>query len=131
MDGDGQGRRRRRRGAKRRRVVQFRLDDGEYAELEDAAVREGLSRGAYAANAALAAARGEAGPQIAPLREALRELMRASEQVRRIGVNLNQTVAALHSTGEEPLTLRLYAAACMRLVARLDEAAGAVLRKLP
>ncbi|MEU7889879.1 hypothetical protein AB0B54_30630 [Microbispora bryophytorum] len=131
MEGDEQGRRRRRRGPKRRRVVQFSLDDGEYAELEEAAARDGLSRGAYAANAALAAARGQTGPQVAALREALRELMRASEQVRKIGVNLNQTVAALHSTGEEPPTLRLYAAACMRFVTRLDEAAHAVLKKIP
>ncbi|MFG1866208.1 hypothetical protein [Microbispora bryophytorum] len=57
MDGDGQGRRRRRRGPKRRHVVQFSLDDGEYAELEEAAARDGLSRGAYAANAALTGAR--------------------------------------------------------------------------
>ncbi|MFC0862278.1 hypothetical protein ACFHYQ_08215 [Sphaerimonospora cavernae] len=41
MDGDRQGRRRRRRGAKRRHVVQFSLDDGEYADLEETAVREG------------------------------------------------------------------------------------------
>ena len=131
MDGDGQRRRRRRRGPKRAHVVQFSLDDGEYAELEEAAARDGLARGAYAANAVLTAARGQAGPQVPALREALRELMRASEQVRKIGVNLNQTVAALHATGEEPPTLRLYAAACMRFVARLDEAAHTVLKKIP
>ncbi|MGI5157277.1 hypothetical protein [Microbispora sp. CA-102843] len=68
MEGNGQGRRRRRRGPKRRRVVQFSLDDGEYAELEEAAARDGLSRGAYAADAALAAARGQGGPQVPVLR---------------------------------------------------------------
>lgn len=48
--------------------------------------RAGLAKGAYAAEAALAAARGTVTEPDAPFREALTELITASGLVRRIGV---------------------------------------------
>ena len=61
--------RRSRQLAPRGRTVRFGLSDEEFAELEAAAARAGQARGAFAAEAALAAARGEtilaAGDQLA------------------------------------------------------------------
>src|SRR6266446_793183 len=80
--------RRSRQQARRLRRVEFSLTDDEYAELSGAAARRGLARGAYAAEAALAAARGAAPPADSALRELLGEFLRAAGLVRRIGVNL-------------------------------------------
>lgn len=123
-------RRRERQRQARSRVVKFVLTDEEYAVLGQAAERLGLAHGAYAAEAALAAARRVNPPMPDPLREALVELMRASNQVRRIGINLNQAVAALNSTGEVAGNLVPYAAACVRAVRRLDEIAESVRRRI-
>ncbi|MEW9533624.1 hypothetical protein [Microbispora sp. NPDC049125] len=107
-------------------VVKFVLTEEEYADFRTAAQRLGLAHGAYAAEAALAAARAANPPMPDPMREALIELMHASGQVRRIGVNLNQAVAALNATGVDPGNLLPYAAACLRAVQRLDGIAEAV-----
>jgi hypothetical protein len=111
-------------------VVKFVLTEQEYADFRAAAERLGLAQGAYAAEAALAAARMANPPMPDPLREALIELMQASSQVRRIGVNLNQAVAALNATGTDPGNLLPYAAACLRAVQRLDGMAEAVRRRI-
>ena len=50
--------RRSRVASRRGRRVEFTLTDGEFADLNTAAQLAGLSRGAYAAQAALAVARG-------------------------------------------------------------------------
>src|ERR1022692_100758 len=86
-------RRRSRQAEPRPRLVKFFVTDQELAELDDAAGRTGLARGAFAAEAALAAARGTHHRAGSPLREALVELMSAAGLVRRIGTNLNQAVA--------------------------------------
>lgn len=65
--------------------------------MASAAAGERLALGAYAAQAVLSAARGSVQPQYALLREALATVMHAAGQARRIGVNLNQAVAALNS----------------------------------
>src|ERR1022692_3081597 len=99
--GHGGGRpagRRSRHPAGRVRRVEFTLTDEEFGDLDTAAARAGLARGAYAAQAALATARGSGGQTSAPLREALAELIRSAGLVRRIGVNLNQAVAKLNAT---------------------------------
>jgi len=80
--------------------VRFALTDGEYAEVSAAARQAGLARGAYAAEAALAIARGEIATPDAPLAAAVHALDRAALGVRRIGVNLNQAVAKLNATGQ-------------------------------
>ena len=87
-------------------MVKFFLTDQELAELSDAASHAGLAKGAFAAESALAAARGSANPAGSPLRDALVELMRATGLVRRIGVNLNQAVARLNWNQRSGLTER-------------------------
>ena len=82
------------------RTVRFALTDDEYAEVSAAARQAGLARGAYAAEATLAVARGEVATPDAPLRGRLHALDRAALLVRRIGVNLNQAVAKLNATGQ-------------------------------
>ena len=96
----GQAGRRSRQPTPRLHLVKFFLTDEELAELSDAASRAGLAKGAFAAEAALAVARGSAEPVGSLLRDALIELMRATGLVRRIGVNLNQAVARLNATGQ-------------------------------
>jgi hypothetical protein len=110
--------------------VRFDLTDAEFAELEQAASRAGLAKGAYAAEAALAAARGRVTAPGEPLREALAELITAANLARRIGVLLNQAVARLNATGQRPGELDRCAQACLRRVQRLDAAADQVRRAL-
>jgi hypothetical protein len=51
-------------------------------------------------------------------------------QVNRIGVNLNQAVAALHSTGQLPHALLAYAAAADRILDKVDDLADRLHRAL-
>ena len=116
--------RRSRQSAPRGRTVRFGLSDGEFAELEEAAARAGQARGAFAAEAALAAARGTITVAADDgLRDVLAELIRAAGLVRRIGVNLNQAVARLNATGQASGDLVPYAAECLRRAERLDAVA--------
>jgi hypothetical protein len=115
---------------RRARSVRFDLAQDEYEDLTEAANRAGMARGAYAARAALAAARGVPGPGGEPMREALRELVRAAGLVRRIGVNLNQAVAKLNATGQLSGDLLPYARESLRRADSLDRAAEAVRRRL-
>jgi hypothetical protein len=96
----GSVRRRSRQAVSRPRVVQFSLTEEEFDEVSRAAERAGLARGAFAAEAALASARGSQASMLSPLREALVELMAAAGLVRRVGTNLNQAVAKLNATGQ-------------------------------
>ncbi len=123
-----QPRRRTRHQERRGRTVRFALTDAEYAEVSAAAREAGLARGAYAAEAALAVARGEIATPDAPLRDAFHALDRAALLVRRIGVNLNQAVAKLNATGQWSGDLPRCAEESVRRAARL-EAAGEDLRK--
>ena len=124
------GRCSRERGRRPRRV-EFTLTDDEFAELEAAAGLARLSRGAYAAQAALAVARGGANGAGVPMREALMELMAAAGLVRRIGTNLNQAVARLNATGQRGEDLLPAAQFCVQMIRRLDEAAEQVRRNVP
>ncbi|RAY15012.1 hypothetical protein DPM19_09685 [Actinomadura craniellae] len=110
--------------------MRFVLSVQEYEVVTAAAEREGLANGAYAAQVVLAAARGEERSEHAVLRDLLGAVVRASGQVRRIGVNLNQAVAALNS-GELSSALRWYADAAYRSVQKLDEVADEVRLRLP
>lgn len=123
-------RRRPRQETPRPRTVRFDLTEDEFAELEKAAGRAGLAKGAYAAEAAMAAARGGVTAPGEPFREALGELVTASGLVRRIGVLLNQAVAKLNATGQRPGELDPCAQACLRRVERLDAAAEQVRKAL-
>ncbi len=123
--------RRVRQPAKRLRRVEFALTEEEFSELDAAAARAGLARGACAAQAALAAARGGSDRAGIPLREALAELIRCAGLVRRVGVNLNQAVAKLNATGERSGDLLPYAAESIRRARRLDAAAEELRKRLP
>jgi hypothetical protein len=111
--------------------VEFSLTGEEFSELGDAAAQAGLSRGAYPAEAALAAARGGPGRVGVPLREALVELMSAAGLVRRVSTNLNQAVARLNATGQRGKDLIPATQFCMRVIRRLDEAAEHLRRSIP
>lgn len=114
------------------RTVRFDLTEDEFADLDAAAARAGLAWGAYAAEAALSAARGTAAVAGGDgLRDVLAELLRAAGLVRRIGVNLNQAVARLNATGQPPGDLVLYAAESMRRSRSLDTVAEQVRNTLP
>ena len=121
--GEAQGSRRPRQQAKRSRRVGFSLTGEEYALLEAAAGRAGRATAAYAAEAALMAAQGRSMEQDTLLHELLRELIRASGLVRRIGVNLNQAVAKLNATGQRSGDLAPYAAESFRRAERVDAVA--------
>jgi hypothetical protein len=110
--------------------VEFSLTDDEFDDLDAAAARAGLATGAYAAEAALSVARGVTCRTDNPFREALGEFIRAAGLVRRIGVNLNQSVAKLNATGQRSGDLLPYAAACLRRAERLDAAAEEIRRRL-
>ena len=128
----GAGPRRRSRQAEPRpRLVKFFLTDGELAELDDAAKRAGLARGAFAAEAALAAARGRASRAGSPFREALVEVMGAAGLVRRVGTKLNQAVAILNASGQRGEDLLPAAHFCVRVLRRLDETAEQLRRNVP
>ena len=122
--------RRSRHPARRPRRVEFSLSDEEFGELGAAAARAGLARGAYAAEAALAVARGVTSPADSPLREALGEFVRAAGLIRRIGVNINQAVAKLNATGQRSGDLVPCAAECARRAERLDIAAEEIRKRL-
>jgi hypothetical protein len=119
--------RRSRQPAPRRRTVRFALTDAEFTDLEMAAARAGVAKGAYAAEATLAVARGTtaAAPDDG-LRDALAELIRAAGLVRRIGINLNQAVTKLNTTGQRSDDLVPYAAESIRRARRLDDIAEQV-----
>ena len=110
--------------------MEFSLTDEEFGELGAAASRAGLARGAYAAEAALSAARGVTFPVDSPFREAPGEFIRAAGLVRRIGVNLNQAVAKLNATGQRSGDLLPYAAESLRRAEQLDAAAEEIPKRL-
>ena len=124
-------RRRSRQAVSRSRVVQFSLTEDEFAEVSRAAERSGMARGAFAAEAALASARGAEAKVWSPLREALVEVIAAAGLVRRAGTNLNQAVAKLNATGQRVDDLLPAAQFCARVIRRLDETAEQLRRSVP
>jgi hypothetical protein len=118
------GRDRRHATPARPHAVLVRCTAEEYRALVDAAKASGLTPTGYAAEAAIAAARGGLPPAASPEREALFELMTARPQVRRFGNNVNQAVRELHLSGELPAWLQAAVALTARAVERLDAAAA-------
>ena len=127
----GSARRRSRQAASRPRVVQFSLTEEEFEEVSRAAERSSMARGAFAAEAALASARGGEPRVSSSLREALAELIVAAGLVRRAGTNLNQAVAKLNATGQRGEDLLPAAQFCARVIRRLDETAEQLRRAVP
>jgi hypothetical protein len=102
----GRGRRRRQRNGQTERVSP-RFTPADRSEVDAAAASAGMSTSRFCAEAALAAARGTPMHLSAAVdREALARLQRqlfvARTEVARFGVNVNQAVAALNSTGVAP-----------------------------
>ena len=116
-------RRRQREAVPRARMMRFSLTEDEHAEVRAAAGRAGRARAAFAAEATLAAARGTVLTPDTALDNALGDsdrLDHAAEQVRKVGVNLNQAVKALNSTGQSPADLPRLAEQAMRRAAQVD-----------
>jgi hypothetical protein len=113
----------------RQRAVQVRFNEEEFAAIELAAGRAGLTPTGYVGAVTLAAARGTAAPAPARTQQALAELIAARAQVRRFGGNVNQAVAALNSTGEAPDWLSEAVALTARAVRRVDAAAEQLMRR--
>jgi hypothetical protein len=114
----------------RRRRLFLRYSEGEFGEVAEAARRAGLTPTGYAAEAALAAARGGQSPRQEPWREALAELIDARTQVRRFGSNVNQAVRALNASGEPPEGLNRAVDVTARAVEAVDRAAADLVRRL-
>lgn len=131
MAADGLVRRRSRQAEARPKVVQFSLTVDEFEQVSRAAELAGLARGAFAAEAALAAARGAELPAGSVLREALAEVMTAAGLVRRAGTNLNQAVMRLNATGQRGEDLLPAVRFCVRVIRRLDETAEQLRRRIP
>ncbi len=123
------GRHRDHRFPGRARRITVRLAEEEFAAIESAAGRAGLTPTGYLGAVGLAAARGTAAPASSQVREVLAGLMAARAQVRRFGGNVNQGVAALNSTGAPPEWLRQAVELASRAVARVDDAAEALMRR--
>jgi len=119
----------RRHTSGRARTVSARFTQEEYEALAVAAAGAGLTPTGYVAEVALAAASGGPAPAASPEREALVELMQARVQLRRYGTNVNQAVAALHSTGEAPEWLERAVERTAQAVERLDRAAALLARR--
>ena len=96
--------------------------------MREAAGRASLTVSGYAAEAALAAARGLEAPSLAPWREALTDLMLLRGQLRRIGSNLNQASRVLNSEGEAPVWLDRVVELVERRVQAVDDATETVRR---
>ena len=74
-------RRRSRQRVPRPRTVQFSLSEEEFAEVSETAARSGLARGAFAAEATLATARGTQARVWSPLRAALAQMIHAGRSL--------------------------------------------------
>lgn len=115
-------RHRRHRFPARDKVVKVRYDDRELAVLAAAADRAGLTIAGFLAGAGLSVAGEGAPPSQAADRELLAELLQLRLAIRRYAVNVNQAVAALHSTGDAPVWLSRAVAGADRAVLSADAA---------
>jgi hypothetical protein len=126
----GRPHRRPRQPVRRARTIRFDVSESEHAEVASAAGQAGMTYGAFAAEATLAAARGTMLTPDEVLREMMSLFGRAIGQASKIGTNLNQAVRALNSTGQRSEDLLLYAAQSARGVTRLEAIGEEVRRRL-
>ena len=113
----------------RTRVVKARYDDEEYAALTAAAARAGLTAAGFLAKAGLSVAGHGPPPSQTADRELLAELLRLRTVIRRYAVNVNQAVAALHSTGQAPVWLSQAVEGADRAVRSADAATQEIARR--
>jgi hypothetical protein len=122
-------RHRRHRFPARDRVVKVRYDDIEHAALAAAAERAGLTVAGFLGGAGLFVAGEGPPPSQAVDRELLGELLRLRLAIRRYAVNVNQAVAALHSTGDAPVWLSRAVAGADRAIVNVDAATQQITRR--
>lgn len=120
----------RRQGQRRDQTMQVRVDAQDLAEISAGASREGLSRSAFVIRASLARARGDTTQADPVLRSIYQELKDAARKVNNIGVNFNQVVRRLNTTGHYSGNIPAYAQAAFQAVRRLDAVAIDVWRHL-
>ncbi|TDE29983.1 hypothetical protein [Actinomadura sp. 6K520] len=106
------------------------LSEEEYAVVLAAAERVGMAVSAYAGEVTVAVAMQADPPRWSPLTELLSEVMHAAGQARRIGINLNQAVAALHSAGQSTRALEQYARVAAASTQNIDAVAEEIRRAL-
>ena len=111
---------------RRSRRINLRLDDGEWSTIHAVAASVGMSDAGWCSEVALAAATGTAPPTPSISRDALGEMMDARLELRRVANNLNQAVAALHSTGVVPDRLQTAIADTSAAVRKVDDVAETV-----
>lgn len=107
---------------RREHRTEVKLSAAEQQTLAAAAARTGLALGAYLRQAGIDAAEYRAVPVSVFQRDMLATLISAAGQVRRAGVNLNQAVTRLNSTGTPGPDLEPAASYCVRVVRNIDEA---------
>ena len=135
------GRRYRPRGsAVRDQRLTPRFTEAELSQIKAAADAAQMTVTGFCALAALAVARrrpgeagraGEAPAGVEELAELQRELFAARNAVNRTGVNLNQAVAALNSTGQPPVWLEHAGSRVVNAVAEVDAVVARIHRRLP
>ncbi len=120
---------RRRAGANRKHQrpgrsvrLTLRYSAAEFADIRSAATAAGVTATSYAADAAIAAARGHASGGGATDRQLVLELLASRAQLRRYGNNLNQAARILNAGGDPPEWLRNAIALTDRVVHRIDGA---------
>jgi hypothetical protein len=129
------GRDRRHLSVRRRWRISPSFSGDETAAITTAAAKMGLTPTGYVATAALAAACRNGGvvtgeerlEQLAGLQS---ELFDARTALNRVGGNLNQAVAALHTTGQAPVWLASAVRLVVRAVAALDQVVAKIDRRL-
>lgn len=108
-------------GQERRQCrLHARLSKEELADLTAAALEAGMSPTGYMTAVAISAARGEPLVLVDERRIAIEELANSRVQVVKVGVNLNQAVAALNATGRAPDVLGFAVRACAQTIAKMD-----------
>ena len=115
-----QGRDRRHSRPRRSRPIFIRCSEDEYSALAAAASSNGLTPSGYAAEAALAAARGRLDSLPGPA--LMRELLATCAQLRRYGNNLNQAARSLNAGNDAPAWLGNAIALANHVVDRIDVA---------
>jgi hypothetical protein len=117
-----------------------RFTDAELSQIKTAADAAQTTVTGFCALAALAVARrkpgepgraGAAPAGVQELAELQRELFAARTAVNRTGVNLNQAVAQLNSTGQPPVWLEHAVSRVVRAVAEVDTVVTRIHRRLP
>jgi hypothetical protein len=105
--------------------VAVRYTPGEVAKVEAAAAGEGLVTAAWLV-VGLALSDPQGRHATGASREALDDLVDATEKVRRAGVLLNQVVRTMHATGQVNTTIEYIAVKVWERVQKLDDAVMAV-----